>query len=422
MTYLGRFNVILIFLIVVLQIFSPVFYVPGGDQYGASVFRVVLFSIGLFIYIKNGTRNFSFYENIFLLSNILLIIWLAISLFWSINFSSGVKHVAYFSTTLMLAYVFSYFSKFHGGSAKISQSVSIVGIFVLLISFYEIYSGDHFFRSSLQDISEFDRSLSYVTENQAWFTFGNPNDLAVHVAVCCIATLIFSKSKIYSSIYLLLSIYLVNLLDSRIVVVAITLLGILLVLFSFLNYSESILKISILFIISGGVLLLMILSQIDRIEFLDVSSFVRLQLIVSAIDMAQHTYLMGIGAGGFEAEMWYGGYLGRTIGITNPHNGFGRLLAENGVLGLVLFLYMLLLPLFAIRRAPQAGRLAAAIASSVIVIPLLLSVGSDPMSSSSLQLAIALTLVGARSAFDKVQPHKPEHGPLQPREFQRIKM
>lgn len=422
MTYLGRFNVISIFIIVILQVFSPVLYIPGGEQYGASLFRVTIFTLGVFIYIQNGIRNFSFYENFFLISNILLIIWVAISLFWSINFSSGLKHLAYFSTSLMLAYVFSFYSKSNRIPINISQSVSIIGIFILLISFYEIYSDYHFFRSSLQDTSELDRSLSYITENQAWFTFGNPNDLSVHVAVCCIATIIFSKSKIYNYFYIFFSICLVYYLDSRIVLLSIILLVILFFLFSFFKNSEKIFVTSILFFVFGIILLLFTLSQIDRIEFLDLSSFVRLQLIASAVDMAQHSYLMGIGAGSFEAEMQYGGYLGRTIGITNPHNGFGRLLAENGVFGILLFLFMLLLPLFIIRRAPQAGRLVAAIASSVIVLPLLLSVGSDPMSSSSLQLAIALMLVEARSAIGDEQRQKQEKRHIQVSAFQRIEM
>lgn len=413
---------ITIFLIAILQVFSSVFFVPGGEDYGLSIFRIFVLSVSILIFLRLGLEGLSSYEKRCLLLIFIFIIWMIVSLFWSENFLIGVKHVAYFSTILLLTYTLFYLVKSRNQINFLLSSVSIIGLAIFSASFYEINTGNHFFRSSLQDVSELDRSLSYITENQAWFTFGNPNDLAVHIAICCFSTIMFSKSRAYSISYLFIGLYLVNQLDSRIVIIALVMFTVLYLLFSYQKISRVIERTSLLVIFMGALAFLFVLWQVDQVEFLDVSSFVRLQLIASAFDMAQHSFLVGIGVGGFEAEMWRGGYLARTIGIANPHNAFGRLLAENGVLGLMLFVYMLFLPLFAIRRAPQASQLVAAIASSVIVIPLLLSVGSDPMSSSSLQLAIALMLVGARSAINEVQPHKPEHGRVQPHALHRNEM
>lgn len=402
----NHINTFLIFLIVGLQVFSPVLFVPGGEAFGLSVFRLLVFSLGIFIYFKFGIVHNSDWEKTFLTVNTVLIIWLFFSIFWSENFSSGIKHVAYFSTILMLSYVFTYFVRFPNGFRTIALFISAIGLAIIFISFYEINTGVHLFRSSLQDVSELDRSLSYVTENQAWFTFGNPNDLAVHIAVCCFVTLMFSKSKIYSIIYFAMSFYIVNALDSRIVVIALIAFLMFYLLFYYQKIPSLIVKTAFASLLVGGFAFLVILSQASRVEFLDVSSFVRLQLITSAVDMARQSFLVGIGAGGFESEMWRGGYLARTIGITNPHNGFGRLLAENGIIGLSLFLVMLLLPLLIIRKARQDSGLIASVASATIVMPLLFSVGSDPLSSSSLQLAMAFLLVSATfaAASDSLPP------------------
>ncbi len=400
----NHINAFLIFLVIGLQVFSPVLFVPGGEAFGLSVFRLVVFSLGLFIYFKFGIAHNSDWEKTFLTLNVFLILWLLFSIFWSANIASGIKHVAYFSTILMLAYIFTYFTRFSNAFRIISLSVSSIGLAIIFISFYEISTGLHLFRSSLQDVSELDRSLSYVTENQAWFTFGNPNDLAVHIAICCVVTLMFSKSKIYSIIYFALSFYIVNALDSRIVVISLLAFLFFYMIFYYQRIPSLIVKTAFAAVFIGGAAFLLILSQASRVEFLDVSSFVRLQLITSAVDMARQSLLVGIGAGGFESEMWRGGYLARTIGITNPHNGFGRLLAENGIVGLSLFLAMLFLPLLAIRKANQNSGLIAAVASATIVMPLLFSVGSDPLSSSSLQLAMAFLLVSATfaTASDKL--------------------
>jgi O-antigen ligase len=309
-----------------------------------------------------------------------------------------VKHISYFLTIAMIVYVLSNLINTYSDFRNFCGIISIFGLIIIFIAYYEITSGVHFFRSSLQDTSELDRSLSYITENQAWFTFGNPNDLSVHVVVCLFATVAFSRSIFYTAFYFFTVLYLVQFLDSRILVVSLVIFALVFCAMVVQKTPKSAINITIVSLIGGLSGLVTILVFIDRVEFLDISSFIRLQLVSSALDMAKHTLLIGIGAGGFETEMWQGGYLGRTTGIVNPHNGFARILAENGIVGLALFLCLLFGPLIAMRRASSLNILLVAISSSVVVLPLLLSVGSDPLSSSSLQLAIAFLWVGARFA------------------------
>jgi hypothetical protein len=405
MTYSRAFNFSLLFIVALSQIFSPVLYVPGGEALGLSVFRSIIFIIAFFVYINYGLSNNSNFEKTFFACSMIIFIWMTLSLFWSENLISGIKHIAYLSSIVATSYIICHLTKDETRFRDFGLIISLIGLVIVFISFYEINTGIHFFRSSLQDESELSSSLNYISENQAWFTFGNPNDLTVHIAFCCLATISFSRSIAYRVLYISVSIYLSYVLDSRIVVISLLAFTVLYIILENLIPKKLFTDLPMIILVSGGIALLVIVSQAGRFEFIDTSSFVRLQLIASAIDMSQRTLLIGIGTGGFETEMWQGGYVGRTIGITNPHNAFGRIIAENGLLGLALFSYMLLLPLFAMRQGGvRSKRYGAAIASSMVVMPLLFSVGSDPLSSSSLQLAVAFMIAGTKFAVGAAPP------------------
>jgi O-antigen ligase len=152
--------------------------------------------------------------------------------------------------------------------------------------------------------------------------------------------------------------------------------------------------------VTGATLVMLSLVFIEEAEFFDVSTFIRLQLISSGVEMAARTFFLGIGVGGFETEMWIRGLVGQTYGIINPHNAIARMLAENGAIGVALYGYLLFGPILTISRAGPNSRVAAFTAAMAVSLPLLLSAGSDPMSSSSLQLAIAFVWISCRVAVE----------------------
>ena len=414
MNFAYNHTYIWLFAIAVLQIFSPVLFVPGGEAIGISAFRFLIVIIATFLYLKYGLRSTDKTIKNALSVTAVLVIWMLISIFWSNDSILGIKHVSYFITIMILMFVFDVLIKYEFEYMNFCRLLSALGILIIFVAIYEITTGVHFFRSSLQDRSELDRSLSYIIDNQAWFTFGNPNDLSVHVVVCVLATIAFSRSIAYTMFVFFTSFYLIWFLDSRILAVSLVIFALVFLAMLVKKTTRAAINIAAASLTGGLLGFAAILVFIDRVEFLDVSSFIRLQLVASAFDMAKQTLLVGIGVGGFEAEMWQGGYQARTAGIVNPHNGFGRILAENGVVGLVLFLYLIFGPLIAMRRARSSNILLIAISSSVVVLPLLLSVGSDPLSSTSLQLAIAFLWVGARFATNDDQnqnsaPHRPSY-------------
>ncbi len=390
----------LLALIAVSQIFSPVLFVPGGESLGLSFFRLVLLLAGIALGISVGMRNVSFWPRRILTIGALLAGWMSISLIWSLDIPSGIRQLSYLLTMLLLLYVienividrrdFFYFAKVMTWSCAI----------ILLLSFYELQTGIHFFRAALQDMAESDLSQSYIAQDQAWFTFGNPNDLAVHVAMTLFLAALFIGRSAPATVGVLVLIagvtYLADALDARITIIAIAAFLAIYGAGAIAKRGPTLALLVIAAIVTGAALLGLGLALMDRAEFLDVSTFIRLQLISSGMQMMTETFFVGIGAGGFESEMWAGGFVGRTYGIVNPHNGLIRMAAENGIVGLVILAFILIGPVVAIHRTGRTGRLAAFVAGVTVAFPLLFSVGSDPLSSSSLQLALAFLWVGCR--------------------------
>jgi hypothetical protein len=390
----------LLALIAVSQVFSSVLFVPGGESLGLSVFRLVLLLAGIALGISAGMRNVGFWPRRILALGTLLAGWMAISLIWSPDIPAGVRQLSYLLTTMLLLYVVESIVTDRRDFLYIAKVMAWSCGVILLLSFYELQSGVHFFRAALQDLAESDLSMSYIAQDQAWFTFGNPNDLAVHLAMTLFfAALFIGRSGPATIVVIVLAAgvaYLADALDARITIIAI---AIFLAMYGAGAIAKRGLTLALLVIaaiVTSAALLGLGLALMDRAEFLDVSTFIRLQLISSGMQMMAETFFVGIGAGGFEFEMWASGFVGRTYGIVNPHNGLIRMAAENGIVGLTILSFILIGPVVALCRTARTGRLAAFVASVTVAFLLLFSVGSDPLSSSSLQLALALLWVACR--------------------------
>jgi O-antigen ligase len=134
----------------------------------------------------------------------------------------------------------------------------------------------------------------------------------------------------------------------------------------------------------------------DKYEMVDQSTFIRLKLIGAGMEMAGRTLMVGVGAGSYPSYIVDTGLLGTTYGIVDPHNAFIRVFGENGIIGLGLLVAVIFGPVIAVARASRVTRFGPFVLASVAIAPLLFTIGSDPLSSSTLQLFVAMIWVGTR--------------------------
>jgi teichuronic acid biosynthesis protein TuaE len=404
MSLVIQFRTFLLVLIAATQVVSPVFMVPGGASVGGSVFRVILVAVAVVVLLTEGMDPVKDESRRALIAGGALAAWMLLSLAWTIDVVSGLRQASYIVTTVLLIYVLNALVRDRRDFFFLARSVLIIGAIVLVLALYELQSGVHLFRSSIQDIAESAVGMSYVLEDQAWFTFGNPNDLAVHLTLVCFLLPLFVNTTgrfLAAAIYVVVTIYIAATLDARIVLLA-------LVVFTLVYIATSIRRTAgaAIFIAAFGVfmfvaVLAFALTARENVSLFDVSTFIRLELVSGALGMATQSFFVGVGAGGFETEMLLRGLVGQTYGIVNPHNAIARMIAESGIIGTLLFCFLLFGPLLALHNKNRDQRLTPFIAATIAAMPLLLSSGSDPLSSSSLQLQIAIVwlAVSVRAPF-----------------------
>ena len=387
-------------LIAVTQIFSSVLVVPGGEGLGASVFRVLVLLMAIGLFLTVGFSSVSRWPGRSIAVAATLSVWMMVSLAWTPDLLTGIKQTSYLITLLLLIYVIENVVKDREDFTAFCKIISIFGAIITVLSIYESQTGNHFFRSSIQDSADFDMSKLYIQEGIAWFTFDNPNDLTVHLAICFFSLVIWEGKSIISKFlyvaYFLTVLYVCDLLESRIILFSIILFVVVCLAIGKMRRPMAVGLLVKVVLIGSGLMMVLTLALSAQVESLDVSGFIRLQLIWSGIVMFFQTFMLGIGTGGFEAEMWTGGFFGATYGFANPHNALARILAENGIIGIALFGFLLVGPAIAISSARVVNRTTAFVAGMTIAMPLLLSSGSNPLSASSIQFAIALLWVGCR--------------------------
>ena len=404
-------------LIAISQVFSPVLFVPGTENFGGSVFRLILIVVSVALILSTGFTLVGEWARRALIAGSVLTAWMTISLTWSPELLSGLQEVSYVITILVLIYVIEVLIRDEQDLLSLGRWIVVLGGLITVASYYEWGTGHHFFHSSLQDIAETNRSLSYISDNLAWFTFDNPNDLTVHLAMCFfIAVPLLWGSKAGKAALFLFFValaYLSDQLDARIVSASLVVFVILYAVARvqrtpFHNYATAMAMIGVILV---G--LVLALKYINSTELLDESTFIRLQLVKIGFILGSHTLFLGIGSGSFETELWSGGYLGETYGIINPHNAFSRMFAENGILGLMALGYLVIGPILVLPRATRVSALTAFTAAASIGLVSLFSVGSNPLSSSSLQLAIAYLWVACRFMTNSdVAAHKSVASPI----------
>ena len=424
MNFILRFRLAILTGLAITQVFSSVWFVPGGEGIGGSVFRVLLLLLVGVLALTTGLRDVSALTRRGLLAGVLLIGWMMLSLAWSENVAGGLRQISYVATTVMLIYVLEVLVRGIRDFSFLSAVIVLSSIGIVCFAFYEIQTGNHF-SSALLNIDDHDSSLSYITQGLAWFTFGNPNDLAVHVMFGCFVAAVYLSGLDWRGLMVIVfigvCIYLADQLRARLAMGSMAaFVGVFCASFAHRKASFGALAAGCASVV-GALLVVSALALKDRVEFVDTSSFVRLQLLTAAIEMSVNTFFAGIGVGSFETHVSVEGIASKTYGVLSPHNAIGRMLAENGVIGVALFGYLIFGPLAGLRQYVRQTRLSAFVAASIAALPLLFSAGSDPMSASTLSFFVATVWVAARLASNvKGRPRQKAftergHSGVQPR-------
>jgi hypothetical protein len=394
-----QYRRLIIVVILILQIFSSQLNIKFIDFAGLNVFRIVLFVMAIFLFVRNGFGTMINAAQMAVGTCLALTLLMVVSLGWSEDIESGLRQISYVVTLMSMIYTLSFLVWSEQEFKSACNILMFLGMGIALIAYYEITTGTHWFESSIQQIAYFDNSLAYITDNLAWFTFDNPNDLSVHLVLCSIFGAMAFRSSAFPYLGYLMAGWIALLLDARLVLAVLAAYALMFLVSIILLGPRRFYTSLVSYAAIGMSVIFLALQLVSNLEAVDVSIFIRSELIWSAFEFARSTYFFGIGAGAFESEMWHSGFVGLTYGIVNPHNAFARMLAELGVLGFAAFTFLVVGPIFYIWRARLVAVVPRILVLVAIVLPLLFSIGSDPLASSSLQLGIALLWVGASTCL-----------------------
>lgn len=398
------------FLLLLVQAFSRSYSVPILQTIGITYFRAaILIVLIALILLKRNNNNITRINGVATVAISVLLLLMGVSLVWSPDRVSGIKQISYVLTTLVLTHLLSIILYNEGKYRVFCFSVVTVGTIVSILSYYEMTYGIHLFPSSAFEGASYDPSKAYMTEGVAWLSFGNPNDLSVHLCIC-IFLFVFLSNKGFLSfflmlVYLIVNVYIILGNDARLVLISV-LVFCLSYAFFLCTTSVRLFSLLLLVFVPLAILGLLFVSSyiVNTYSIQDDSIYVRLKLLAASVQMAADgLFLVGVGAGGFARYIIDNGLLNQTLGIVDSHNAFARVLGENGIVAFLLFCFVIFGPATSLTQSMQGSRLGAFILAVLTCMPLLLSVHSDPISSSSMQLLIALIWVGGALSRSRQQ-------------------
>ncbi|WP_341946149.1 O-antigen ligase family protein [Microbacterium sp. LWH11-1.2] len=135
---------------------------------------------------------------------------------------------------------------------------------------------------------------------------------------------------------------------------------------------------------------------------IDISTFVRWQLVLAGLTLAGSNLALGGGAGSFEDYVDLSGARGQTLGIVNPHNGFIEVLSQYGAIVFVVFIIWLFRMLqMASRARRRPNRFSSGgwmvVAVGIVCLPFILTMHSSAIEPSTTWIYFAMLLLIARS-------------------------
>lgn len=392
------------------QVLSAVLFVPGLQEIGFSALRAVTLVLALIVFARFGWSRIAPALSLGLGAMAFLLLWMTISLAWSQDFSAGIRQISYMATVLLLTYVLASMLNTPDDFRLFARLFLLIGAVVAAFTFYEVETGVHLFESKTYEDALNNPAQHYVVEGVAWFTFGNQNNLAVHIVIVAMMVTIVARKSLTGFFIALavasVALYLATVLSARLAAVSIVVYFGAYVFLSTrrrLTAYSTLISLAPLLIICGLVASDFILANF---QIADNSSEIRVRLLSASIEMVTRTLGVGVGTGGFSDYMASSGLQGQAGDFVDPHNGFGRVLGENGLMGLLVFMYIIFGPAFTVERSGAVSAYSVFILAVLVCMAPILSIASDPLASSSQQLLIAITWTATKFVDIRAPRHE----------------
>lgn len=330
------------------MLFDSVFYSFNFGFINLTLLRLfVIFYFLVYVFSHLSNKSLFMHKKVM---HLLYLFWfwllyLLISLIWSVNITNSIKGINFFILFFILIYLIIKFMNTVEIAKSINDIFFVFTIIVTSIGLIEILTGFHLPTSRLMD---FDNTVGNT--RVATGPFYNENDFSVFLSICFpfIMQRIFKSSlinKLTSAILLSIMIIIVIINDAKLVLIA---MGIqFLILLFVLNIS--ILR-KFMITIFSVILIMLVVSNNPQItdSFNTIkndlnnqggSTYIRINLIKNALYLASESNYLGIGIDNFPLIVKTNKIV-PTFGFTDPHNWWMELLVEQGIIIFTIFIYL----------------------------------------------------------------------------------
>lgn len=339
-------GVAIIGLIVFGAFLSGIFYLMEDAAIPLTIFQLTLF-LALFAYVFNiiASRNVEIQVYGLETAYLLLLALIFLSLIYSPNRVDGLFYGVRFVTLLAMTYLIYNAINSYKDFKIIVLVIVISGTLVALKSLYDTYNNPEIIAFNLINTG---KRIMRSAGDQA-----DPNRFAITFALPFMFLLNYfitvesKKLKLAILIPFLLITAAVLVTYSRSTWVAFFIGGAISI-----KYYK---KYSVILILAGvGIVVLMFsstaqtifISIFQRVKDIfagssDDSSNIRLMLLYGAIHMFIDSYTFGVGFQSFSVHFQYYFHKQETVGVYEPHNEYYKVLAELGIIGFIVFMYII---------------------------------------------------------------------------------
>lgn len=311
-----------------------------------SLFQVgLLFGIGATLFYKLFSADFTFRIPPLLIGASIFFAISCFSLIYSGNQIEGLFYLVRVLFTALFGYLLF-------NAIQSRKDVLFIGDFLIYLSVAVALFGIVVMLSNPAEIAQNITATTQGVKSRAIGVDGDPNVFASYFIFpfFYLLTLFYSKDRILHKFFVGLGILaflgVIALTYSRSVTLAI-LVGSVIIIFINRDFKLPIIifGIFIALLFTSETFRLLLQTVLDRIinlftETMDNSNETRIILFHGAIDMITESYGFGIGLRGFPVYFASNFDIQKTIGVYEPHNIFYQILAEQGLLGFINFMFL----------------------------------------------------------------------------------
>lgn len=325
---------------------SGAFYLAEGAAVPLTIFQITLmFSFLLFFLKKLIQKDRSFQIYGLEISYLLFLTLIFFSLIYSPERSEGLFQTIRFMVLLAMTYLIYNAINSKEELRTITAVIIVSAVIVALKSLYDTYSNPEVIAFNYLNIGKrIIRSAGDETD---------PNKFAISFALpfaLCLNHLLTAESKrlkalLFTALLIILAAVLVTYSRSTWVALAVSMM-------ITLQYHR---KYSIIVYLAVFGIIVLLVSSTARTLFMSIlqrmkdifagtsddSSNIRLLLFSGAVQMFLDSWLIGVGFEAFSTRFQTYYTKQETIGVYEPHNEYYRILAELGIIGFLLFAFIL---------------------------------------------------------------------------------